>query len=191
MSGLIAVGHFLVTLFFDLLLFVLWVRMFLRFCKISSLHPISQTINSFTDPLIKPIANKLPFKKGPTSPYDWACFIGIVFAEIIKYLLLGFLLYKTLMPLSYLILFVAVDLICQPCNLLFYMVLIRVIMSWIKPDWKHPLEEVLRIITNPILAFARNLIPDISGFDFSPYIVLIILKIITLFMTASLPIRLV
>ncbi|MBA3537342.1 MAG: YggT family protein [Tatlockia sp.] len=191
MSGFIAVGHFLVTLLFSLILFLLWARVFLRYFKISSLHPISQTINTFLDPFIKPIANRIQTKNKKHSPYDWACFALIVIVEFVKYIILGFLLYKTMLPLSYLILFVITDLVVQPCNLLFYMLLIRVIMSWVKPDWRHPLEEVIRKITNPILAFGRSIVPDISGFDFSPFIILILLKVITLFMTASLPLRLV
>ncbi|MBA2655858.1 MAG: YggT family protein [Tatlockia sp.] len=191
MSGFIAVSHFLVSLFFSLILFILWARMFLRYFKISSLHPFSQSINSFIDPFIRPIANRLPTKANRLSRYDWACFTLIVAVELIKFIMLGFLLYQRMLPLSYLILFVLVDLVVQPCNLLFYLILVRVIMSWVNPHWRNPLEEVIRLITNPILAFARNLLPEMSGFDFSPFIILVILKVITLFMTASLPLTLV
>ncbi len=191
MSGFIVVAHFLVTLLFSLLLFLLWARMFLRYFKISSLHPISQSINAFIDPLIRPFSNFF-HEKGKKPPrYDWPCFTLIIIVEFIKYLILGFLLYKTILPLGYLILFVITDLVVQPCNLLFYLILIRVIMSWIRPEWHHPLEEVIRKITDPILAFGRSIIPDISGFDFSPFVILIILKAITLFMAASLPLRLI
>ncbi|CDZ77672.1 YGGT family protein [Legionella massiliensis] len=191
MSGFIAVGHFLVSMFFSLLFLLLWARMFLRYYKISPLHSVSQSVNSLTDAFVKPISDKLPTKSTQPSRYDWACLTVIVIAEIIKYLLIGFILYKTLMPLGYLFLFVITDLVSQPCNLLFYLILIRVIMSWVKPDWKHPAEEVIRTITDPVLALGRSILPEISGFDFSPLLVLIILKAITLFMSASLPVRLV
>lgn len=191
MSGFIAVGHFLVSLFFGLVLLLLWARMFLRFYKISPLHSVSKMVNTFVDPLVRPIEGLIPSDKAPPSRYDWACLAVIIITEIIKFILLGFLLYGTLMPLTYLFVFVLADLIAQPCNLLFYIILIRVIMSWVKPDWHHPIEEVMRKITDPLLAFGRYLIPDISGFDFSPFIIMIILKAIVLFMSASLPLRLV
>ncbi|MBA2650824.1 MAG: YggT family protein [Tatlockia sp.] len=191
MSGFTVVIHFLVTLFFSLVLFLLWGRIFLRYFKISSLHPISQSINSLVDPFIRPITNRLSAKTKRPSRYDLACFMLIIIVEIVKYIILSFLLYHTMMPLGYLILFVIVDLVVQPCNLLFYLILIRVIMSWVNPNWRNPLEEVIRAITNPILAFGRSFIPVISGIDFSPFIILVILEVITLFMTASLPIRLV
>lgn len=191
MSGFIAVGHFLVSLLFSLVLLLLWARMFLRFCKISPLHSIYKMVKTFTDPLVKPLEGLFTSKKTKPSRYDWPCFIVIVIAEIIKFTLLSFLLYKVMMPLSYLILFVFADLIVQPCNLLFYIILIRVIMSWVNPSWHHPVVDVMKKITDPLLAFGRSLIPDISGFDFSPFIILILLKVITLFMSASLPIRLI
>jgi YggT family protein len=148
-------------------------------------------VKTFTDPLVKPLEKLFPAKKAKPSRYDWPCFIVIVIVEIIKFTLLSFLLYKAMMPLGYLLLFVFADLIVQPCNLLFYIILIRVIMSWVNPTWHHPVVDVMRKITDPLLAFGRSLIPDISGFDFSPFIILILLKVITLFMSASLPIRLI
>ena len=191
MSGIFAVVHFLVTLFFSLALFVLWLRIFLRYFKISSLHPVSQAINTFTDPLVKPLENLIATEKKGPRQYDWACFALVVITEIIKFILLSFLLYKAMMPITYLILFVLTDLIVQPCNLLFYILLVRVIMSWVNPTWHHPLAEVMNKITDPLLTLGRSIIPDISGFDFSPYIILIILKIIVLFMSASMPLRLI
>src|SRR5262245_27729007 len=113
MSGFIAVGYFLVSLIFGLVLLLLWARMFLRFCKISPLHSIYQMVNSFTDPLVKPVAGLISAEK-TRSRYDWPCFIVIVIVEIIKFTLISFLLYKAMMPLTYLFLFVVADLIVQP-----------------------------------------------------------------------------
>lgn len=191
MSGIFAVVYFLVTLFFSLALFVLWARIFLRYFKISSLQPVCQAVKTFTDPFVKPLENLISSKETAPKQYDWSCFALIVIVEIIKFILLSFLLYKAMMPLSYLILFVLTDLIVQPCNLLFYLILIRVVMSWINPKWHDPMSDVINTITDPLLKLGRSIIPDISGFDFSPYIIMVILKVITLFMSASMPLRLI
>lgn len=191
MSGFITVGYFLVTLFFGIFLLLLWLRMFLRFYKVSALHPISQMVNRFTDPIIKPVSDRLPAKMAKISPYDWPCLALIIVVELVKFIILGLLIYKQMLPLSYLILFTIADLIIQPCNLLFYLLLIRVVMSWVNPNWKHPLADVIRTVTDPLLEFVRQILPETSGFDFSPFLILVILKVITLFLTASLPLRLV
>ncbi len=87
----------------------------------------------------------------------------------------------------YIVLYVVADLIIQPCNLLFYAILIRVIMSYVNPYWQHPLNDFLRIVTEPLLSRGRRLIPIMANIDFSPFIIMLILKVITLFISASLP----
>ena len=82
------------------------------------------------------------------------------------------------------------DLIIQPCDMLFFAILIRVIMSFVDPNWQGPIADCLRIVTEPLLKLGRKIVPNISGFDFSPFIILMILKVITLFINANLPWRL-
>jgi YggT family protein len=190
MSGLISVGYFLFSLLFSLVIFMLWARMALRYFRVSSLHPISQTINKFVTPLLKPFDYILPISKKRLSRYDWACFTLLVVVEFLKYILLSLLVLGSLMPMLYLLLYVGADLIIQPCNLLFYAILIRVIMSWINPMQQYALSDILHMLTEPALSIARRGVPTISGFDFSPFLVMIVLKVITIFISASLPVQL-
>lgn len=191
MAGLISVGYFLTTLLFSLVLFVLWMRIILRYFRVSSLHPIGKTVFSLTQSFIAPIeklmyrgAHKLPRYDGIT-----LAFIGII--ELIKFTILGFLAYQTMISVDDLILLSIADMILQPCHLLFYALLIRVILSWVNPYWsQHPLGALLIMITKPLLQFGYKIVPNISGFDFSPFIVMIILKVITLFISASAPLPL-
>lgn len=192
MTGLLTVTHFLISLSFSLLLFILWMRVLFRYFRISSLHPVSQVIYRFTNPILSPI-ERLAYKNRRKPPrYDWIGLGAIIIVEFIKLILLSLLLYKTLLPLAYLVLFVMADLIIQPCNLLFYALLIRVVLSWVNPQWqRHPAADVLLMITEPLIKLGRKIIPDISGFDFAPFIIMVILKVITLFIEASMPIRLI
>lgn len=187
MSGFIAVGYFLFTLVFSLLVFVLWIRIALRYFRVSSLHPIGQGIKQLTDPVVQPIDRLLPTKKGLSARYDWAAFIVLCAAELIKFILINFLFVGGLLPVWLMLIYTVADLIVQPCNLLFYAIIIRVLMSWINPGWHHPVADVLRLITEPSLRLARRYIPDIAGLDISPIVILIILQTITLFINASLP----
>ncbi|MGQ3892226.1 YggT family protein [Legionella sp. CNM-4043-24] len=191
MAGILSVAYFLVTLIFSLVLFVLWLRIALRYFRVSALHPMGHAIYRLTSPLFKTLETR--FYAGKRLPqYDWLTLLVIVVIEFIKFLLLGWLVYGTTLPLLYLILFVAADLIVQPCNLLFYALLIRVILSWVNPEWqRHPAADILKLVTNPLLLLGRKIIPDISGFDFGPIIVLAGLKVITLFISASMPLPLV
>lgn len=191
MAGLLSVGNFLVTLFFSLILFILWTRMILRYFRVSALHPVSQAISRFTEPAMGFIEKHVYSKSSRRSRYDWVCLGFIVIVEFIKFLLLGWLIYKITLPVALLLLLVVGDLIVQPCNLLFYALLIRVILSWVNPQWSnHPAAGILILVTEPAIRLGRKIIPDISGFDFGPFIIMIILKVITLFISASMPVSL-
>ena len=190
MIGLIAVGYFLFTVFFSLLTFVLWTRIALRYFHVSSLHPVSQAITGLTNPIITPIAHLLSLTKTRSSRYDWPCFLLLIVVEFIKFMLIFPLFFGAMLPWIFVPIYIVADLIVQPCDLLFYAVVIRVIMSWVNPRWQHPLADILRLVTEPLFRLGRRIIPDISGFDFSPFLVMILLKVITRFISASLPMQL-
>ncbi|MFT4058323.1 MAG: YggT family protein [Legionella sp.] len=190
MSGLTTVALFLVSLLFSLLIFTLWLRIAVRYFRISALNPLSQLIHTITDPLIEPIQFVVKQKPKSGDLYDIPTIILLILVELVKIILISLIAFHGLMNIGYLVLYVLADLILQPCDLLFFVILIRVIMSFVNPAWNGPIADFLRIITEPLLKLGRKIIPDISGFDFSPFIILMILKVITLFINASLPWRL-
>ena len=65
-----------------------------------------------------------------------------------------------------------------------FLLLIRVLLSWInvdpyRPVIDHPVVDILRRITDPVLAPLRRLIPPIGGaVDISPVVALIILEVL-------------
>lgn len=94
MSGFTSVGYFLFTLIFSLLTFVLWARLALRFFRVSALHPMSQTISAFTNPIVAPIATTLFKSNQPRkSRYDWACFSVLVMVELVKFTAIAWLFF--------------------------------------------------------------------------------------------------
>ena len=187
MSGLTSAGFFLLSLFFSLVTFVLWARIGMRYFRVSSLHPTSQTINTFTNPIVKPLDGLFKSSKIRAYRYDWACFSALVITELLKFTLIMFLFFNAMPSIFLLVLYTIADLIIQPCNLLFYAVIIRVIMSWVNPHWKSPFADLIYLVTEPMIRFAQRYVPVIAGIDFSPFLVIIILKVITLFVGASLP----
>ncbi|HHE37116.1 MAG TPA: YggT family protein [Candidatus Cloacimonetes bacterium] len=61
-----------------------------------------------------------------------------------------------------------------------YMILIilRAILSWFSPDPYNPLYQLLIRITEPVLGRIRKLVPT-PGIDFSPFIAIILIQIIS------------
>lgn len=187
MSGFTVVGFYLASLFFGLIIFSLWLRIALRYLRVSSLNQFNKLVYTLTNPLIQPLNIVLKQKHQPSQKFDWMAFIILIVVELIKILILSLIMFHAIIPFVFIILYVIADLIIQPCNILFYAILIRVLMSYANPGWQHPVADILRLLTEPLLILGRKIIPDISGFDFSPFIMMIILKIITLFIGAYLP----
>jgi len=190
MSGFTAVGLFVVSLVFSLLIFSLWLRIALKYFRISTLNPLSQLVYTLTNPMVAPA--QILFKNSTKAgqKYEPAVIATLILVEIIKIALISLIAFGGLMHIGYFILYVVADLVIQPCDLMFFAILIRVIMSFVNPAWNGPIADVLYIITEPALIVGRKIIPNISGFDFSPFIMLMILKVITLFVSANLPWRL-
>lgn len=187
MSGLLSVGYFLFALFFSLVSFVLWARMACAYFRISPFHPVAQGIYRLTNPILMPITHKLSQKKMGRMRYDWPCFSLLVFVELLKYTAILTLFLGIKLSWEFLAIYTMADLIVQPCNLLFYAILIRVIISWVNPIGRHPALEVIYMITEPMFRLVHRYIPIMAGFDFTPMILMILLKVVSLFISASLP----
>jgi YggT family protein len=63
-------------------------------------------------------------------------------------------------------------------NLLIYAIIGRILMSWFRADPRSGFYKFLRDITEPVLKFARKLLPPIGMIDFSPILALLALDII-------------
>jgi YggT family protein len=72
---------------------------------------------------------------------------------------------------SYLISFI--NLLLQVLSLA---ILGRVLLSWVDPFGNMRITQILRDITEPILAPIRNLMPNMPMFDFSPIIAMLLLQ---------------
>ena len=57
-------------------------------------------------------------------------------------------------------------------------VLISVIMSWVPTMRATPLAAVVDGLTEPVLEPIRRVLPAVSGLDFSPMILLVLLRVL-------------
>lgn len=190
MSGLIAVFYFLFSLMFSLVTFALWIRVALSYFKISALHPISHMVNTLTDPILRPITSITKITHKRSKRYDWPTLAVIVIITVLKFVLINVFFLAHSMPFILIFIYTAASLVVEPCNILFYAMLARAILSWVNPTWQHPIAELLYIITEPMLKRIRNFIPALAGLDFSPLVGMIALKIPAIFIGTMLPLNL-
>jgi len=59
-----------------------------------------------------------------------------------------------------------------------FVILARVLMSWVNIDPYSPLARTIYNLTEPVLEPVRNMLPPAAGLDFSPIIVLVLLQVL-------------
>ena len=72
-------------------------------------------------------------------------------------------------------------------NILWWLIIIRALISWVNPDPYNPIVQFLYKVTEPILAPFRKLLPAYSiGLDISPIFALIFIWFLRLFLIRTL-----
>ena len=65
-----------------------------------------------------------------------------------------------------------------------YLIIGRVIISWVSPDPYNPIVNFLYTTTEPVMRYARRIIPPLGGtLDLSPIIVLVVIHIVRILVT--------
>jgi YggT family protein len=170
---------FLIQVLFDLYAFIVILRILLQLHRASFYNPVCQFVVKMTDPLIQPLRSVLP----RTRLIDLSSLILLYILSLVKYLLLFTIAQRMLPPFIPLLIISLLGIIKQVIDLYFYAIIIRVIISWIGAPGYSPVKEILFKLTEPLLAPVRRLIPLIAGFDISPVLVLILLKLISVILS--------
>jgi YggT family protein len=63
-------------------------------------------------------------------------------------------------------------------NIFFFLILARVILSFMQGGHYHPIGRMIFNITEPILAPIRRMLPPMAGLDFSPIVVMLALMLL-------------
>ena len=68
------------------------------------------------------------------------------------------------------------DLAMLSLNMFFFVILVRIILSWVSPHHYNPVTVMLGTIAEPILAPFRRLVRPIGGIDISPIFAIVLLQ---------------
>ena len=72
-------------------------------------------------------------------------------------------------------------------NVYMWIIVARAIISWVNPSPYNPIVQFLYLATEPVLRYARRIIPPIGGtLDLSPIIVLVAIVFLRQFLLQSL-----
>ena len=161
---------FIVDALARLYLLVLLLRLFLPLMRADFQNPLAQAILKLTSPLVVPVRRVLP----PLGRIDTAT---VVIAFGVQYLAL--FLIALIRPgnptIVELLVASAIGLVLLTLNLFFWLIIIRIIVSWVSAGGYNPAVAIVYVLTEPLLRPFRRLIPPLGGFDISPVFLLIAL----------------
>jgi YggT family protein len=163
--------YFILKTLTQLYLLLLLLRFWLPMFRADFRNPVAQGVLRLTSPLIIPLRRFVP----PIGRVDTATVLiafGIEYLLIVVLLLLGGASAGVL-PIAITAL---MELAILSLNLFFFVILIRIILSWVAPHNYNPITAMLETIAEPILRPFRRLVPDLGGLDISPIFAIVLLK---------------
>ena len=155
----------------QLYLLLLLLRFWLPMLRADFRNPVAQGVLRLTSPLINPLRRFIP----PIGRLDSAT---VLVAFAIEYLLILVLLALSgasagILPITATAI---VDLGILSLNMFFFVILIKIILSWVSPNNYNPVTAMLTTIAEPILQPFRRLIPPLGGMDISPIFAIVLLQ---------------
>ncbi|HRL21501.1 MAG TPA: YggT family protein [Alcaligenes sp.] len=174
------VALFLINIVFSLLGTVLLLRAWVYALRVHPFNPYSQAMFKVTDWLVMPLRRLIKAGKF----WDWPSLLGGWLSALVYLLLSALVLsgsFSVLANLPMLILAAALTLLRWSLSLIFWVVLLQALMSWIQPQ--SPSMPLLRTITDPLLAPIRRILPDLGGLDLSPLVLLLLTQVINMVIT--------
>ena len=151
-------------------------RFMLQLFGASYLNPICAALYKATQPVVRIFAKLFPKR----SRVDWSLLLSTYIVALILQIITRYL-----QPIPFSITSTAmvsvVFCLNQALNILFFATLITVIASWFKPQPGNPLLNILFIVTTPFLKKIRVLLPKQGAIDFTPFIFILAIKAIEMF----------
>ncbi len=71
-------------------------------------------------------------------------------------------------------------------NILYFVLVVRIILSWVNADPHNEIVQIIYRVTDPILAPFRRLPLQMGGIDFSPIVAFLVLSVLRSFIVSIL-----
>jgi YggT family protein len=176
--------YFIIKTLTQLYLLVLLLRFWLPMLGADFRNPLAQGILRITSPLVVPVRRFVPsIGRLDTST--------ILVAYVIQFLTVLLLLtiggYRV--DTAPIMVTTLIELAVLSLNLFFFVILIKIILSWVAPHTYNYATALLTTMAEPVLRPFRRIIPSIGGLDISPIFAIILLQAAVIFLQTLKPIH--
>lgn len=177
--------YFIVKTIAQLYLLVLLLRFWLPLLRADFRNPLAQGILRITAPLVIPLRRLLP----PIGRIDTST---ILVAYVLQYLtaLVLIAIGGGRVDTVPILVTALIELAILTLNMFFFVILLKIILSWVAPNVYNYATAMLATLAEPVLRPFRRLIPPIGGLDISPIFAIILLQAAVIFLQTLKPIPL-
>lgn len=168
MSYFANAGAILVEVIFGLAVTLFVVRVLLQMVRANFYNPVCQFFYKATNPVLVPLRKLLP----PWRGFDLAGTLVAYLLECLKVALL-FALAGRMPGIGGLLLLGLAELVGFVLMLFFWLILVRVVLSFVGQGGYSPVVPLITQLTEPLLKPVRQRLPDLGGFDLSPMLVML------------------
>lgn len=178
---------FLIDTVISLYVMILLLRLMMQMVRANAYNPLCQFVLRLTTPLVKPLQAWVPGYHG----IDFAILLLAFAFTIFKFICYAFLLGNFHLSLLSILIWSSGDLLQNIANLMIYLVIARVIISFVQHSLRYnqqfePIFAVIYSLTEPLLGRVRRNVPLVAGYDLSPLIVIIGLTLLVILIVSPL-----
>ena len=165
MSYFANAGVILVEVLFYLAVSLFVVRVLLQLVRANFYNPVCQFFYKATNPILMPMRKVLP----PWRGFDIAGTLVAYLLECLKVVLL-FALAGRMPGFGGVLVLGFAELLAFVLMLYFWLILVRVILSFVAQGSYSPVVPLIAQLTEPVLKPIRKVLPAPGGFDLSPLV---------------------
>ena len=167
-------GQYLISTIFGIYILIVALRFLLQWVRADFYNPVSQFIVKATNPPLRFLRRWIPGYKG----IDFPSILLMLVLQMIEVSLLSLIGLGRIPSFPGLLLLGFAEILQLIIYIFFFSIIIQIILSWVNPGAYNPATVILYKLNEPLLRPARRLIPPLSGLDFSPMVVLILLQLV-------------
>ena len=172
-------GLFLLQFIAGLVIFVLVLRFLIRATHTDWRNQIVMFIAKVTNPVCKPFALVFPSK----GRWDWAALAAAFSVQVLFVILIGWLTNRDF-GIALILLSALTEILTVLLDMVFWLIVIQIILSWLVQN-HNPNLDIFRQLTAPILAPFQRMIPPMGGFDLSPIVAILVIKLAQILIVGS------
>jgi YggT family protein len=159
----------------------LLLRAFMNFIGMPGRNPFAQFVLALTDWLVRPLRRVVPSAGRVDTASLLAAYIIALLMLILTLLVIGAA--STGWSWAQLLLAAAVQVLRWSLYMVFFLVLLHVILSWVNPY--APVAPGIALMVRPFLAPFQKIIPLVGGVDLSPIALIVIVQVLLLLVNSS------